>query len=245
MNRRGFRSASVVPAPPPSGIPVATTTNVIVTFGDTSGINYARSDYPAYTFYAVFNPTENISFQRLTFNYDIANTWSLVQYSSGEDGGLVIEATNPSTDSSIIPTTGWTYTLGTGPAITITAAPSGIPVASTSSIAISGYGTLVKRIGGQEITGPLGYGLTIYDGVAYTNLGINPNAYVLFGPPPTNFGDMFPSQFSEWTLYSVGAYEGGDTNAWLNGTLIASSTSNDINTIPTTGWSPAITITAA
>jgi len=108
--------------PPAGDIVVATTTNVIVTFGDTSGINYARSDYPAYTFYAVYNPTESISFQRLTFNFDVANTWSLVQYSSGEEGGLVIEATNPSTNPLIIPTTGWTYTLGSGPAVTITAA---------------------------------------------------------------------------------------------------------------------------
>jgi hypothetical protein len=36
MNRRGFRSASVVPAPPPSGIPVATT-NAIVLSGLTGG----------------------------------------------------------------------------------------------------------------------------------------------------------------------------------------------------------------
>jgi len=106
----------------PSGILVATTTNVIVTFGDTSLVNYTRSDYPTYTYYSVLNPTEAISFQRLTFNYDIANTWSLVQHSSGEEGGLVIEATNPSTNPLIIPTTGWTYTLGTGPAVTITAA---------------------------------------------------------------------------------------------------------------------------
>ena len=122
------------------------------------------------------------------------------------------------------------------------AAPSGIPVVSTNSITIDGYGTFVKKIGGEEITSD---GLTIYSGVAYTNLGTNPNAYVLFGPPPTYTGDMDLPQFSNWTLYSVGAYEGGDANAWLNGTLIASSTSNDITTIPTFGWSPSITITAA
>jgi hypothetical protein len=103
-------------------LPVATTTNVIVTFGDTSGINYARSAYPTYTFYSVDAPTGNISFQRLTFDFDVANTWSLAQYSSGEEGGLVIEATNPSTNGLIIPTTGWTYTLGSGPTVTITAA---------------------------------------------------------------------------------------------------------------------------
>jgi hypothetical protein len=129
-------------------------------------------------------------------------------------------------------------------------APIGISVANTSSIAINSYGTFVKRIDGEAVTGPLGYGLTLNlnipgtTGVAYTNLGINPNAYVLFGPPPTSMGDMGPNQFSEWTLYSVGAYEGGDANAWLNGTLIASSASNDITTIPTTNWTPNITITA-
>ena len=124
--------------------------------------------------------------------------------------------------------------------------PAGIAVASTNTINIPGYGTFVKRIGGQAITGPYGYGLTIGEpvGVAYTNLGTNPNAYVLFGPPPTYMGDMAPNQFSEWTLYSVGPYEGGDVNAWLNGTLIASNVSNDISTIPTTNWTPNITITA-
>ena len=104
------------------GITVATTTNVIVTFGDTSSINYARDGYPTYTSYFVSNPTVNISFQRLTFNIDVANTWALVQYSSGEGGGLDIEATNTSANSAIIPTTGWVYTIGSGPAITITAA---------------------------------------------------------------------------------------------------------------------------
>jgi hypothetical protein len=108
-------------APAPGTILVATTTNVIVTFGDTSLVNYTRTDYPTYTNYAVSNPTEAISFQRLTFNFDVASGWSLVQYSSGEEGGLVIQATNPSTNGLVIPTTGWTYTLGTGPAVTITA----------------------------------------------------------------------------------------------------------------------------
>ena len=104
------------------GIPVASTTNVIVTFGDTSSLNYARDSYPTYTYYYISNPTENISLQRLTFNFAGVNTWSLEQYSSGEDSALVIQATNPSTNSAIIPTTNWIYTIGSGPSITITAA---------------------------------------------------------------------------------------------------------------------------
>ena len=109
-------------APPAGDIVVATTTNVIVTFGDTSSINYARDGYPVTVNYLVGSPTEEISFQRLNFNFDESGIWALVQYSSGEEGGLVIKATNPSTNPLIIPTTGWTYTLGTGPAVTITAA---------------------------------------------------------------------------------------------------------------------------
>jgi len=132
--------------------------------------------------------------------------------------------------------------LGISSSSKLPAVPAGISVASTNTIAIPGYGTFVKRTGGQLVTGD---GLSIDDngGVAYTNLGTNPNAYVLFGPPPTRMGDMGPNQFSTWTLYSVGPYEGGDANSWGNGTLIASSLSNDINRIPTTGWSPTITIT--
>ena len=120
----GVNRASKLPSggAAPSEIVVATTTNVIVTFGDTSSINYARNGYPTYTNYLVSGPTEGIDFQRLTFNVDAVNAWALVQYSSGEEGSLVIEATNPSTNSAIIPTTGWTYTLGSGPSITITAA---------------------------------------------------------------------------------------------------------------------------
>jgi hypothetical protein len=60
MNRRGFRSASVVPAPPPSGIPVATT-NAIVLSGLTgpyySELNgtYTKSGDPTNVFEACVN----------------------------------------------------------------------------------------------------------------------------------------------------------------------------------------------
>jgi hypothetical protein len=105
-----------------AGIPVASTTNVIVTFGDTSSINYARDNYPTYTYYFVTAPIESINFCNLSFNFSIPNTWVLRQYSAGEESSVVIEATNPSTNGLIIPTTGWTYTLGSGPTVTITSA---------------------------------------------------------------------------------------------------------------------------
>jgi len=109
------RDAVVIPA----GIPVASITNIIVTFGDTSSLNYARAGYPTFTNYSIIEPTPNIAFQVLDFNGEVENTWALSQYFTA---GGIIQATNPSTNSLIIPTTGWTYTIGDGLAITITAA---------------------------------------------------------------------------------------------------------------------------
>ena len=103
----------------PSGIPVASTTNVIVTFGDTSSLNYARNGYPTFTNYSIIEPTPSIAFQVLDFNGEVENTWALSQYFTL---GGIIQATNPSTNSAIIPTTNWIYIIGSGPSITITAA---------------------------------------------------------------------------------------------------------------------------
>jgi len=105
----------------PSGIVVATTTNVIITFGDTSSKNYERTSYPAFTNYNINEPAPGIAFQVLDFNGEVANTWALSQYAPVEEPALVIQATNTSINPLIIPTTGWTYTVGSGPAITITA----------------------------------------------------------------------------------------------------------------------------
>jgi hypothetical protein len=116
------RNAITAGSSAPSGIVVATTTNVIVTFGGTSGLNYTRDSYPIFTQYVAIEPAPGIASCSLTFDLAAANTWVLQQISSGEEGGLVIEARNPSANGLIIPTTGWTYNLGTGPTVTITAA---------------------------------------------------------------------------------------------------------------------------
>ena len=126
-------------------------------------------------------------------------------------------------------------------------APSGIPVASTNSINIAGYGTFSKKTADQAITsdGLLIYGFPV-GGVAYSTMGYPPNTIALIGPyPPTYLGDMNPNSFAGWTLYRIPSYEGGDTSAWVNGgEVLASNSSTDITTIPTAGWSPSITITA-
>ncbi len=95
----------------PSGIVAATAGNLIISFGYFSGETYTKNNNTLWTF--SFGEGE---YQRLQWNGFTPNTWTL----DANNGDFV--ATNPSTNSLIIPTTGWTYTIGSGPAITITAA---------------------------------------------------------------------------------------------------------------------------
>jgi len=110
----------------PSGIPVASTTAVNVIFGSSS-YTYNREGYPSIIYYGSSPQTTITWTVSLSFNYDISLTWVLSEYQMGfneegdpEQGPLSIRATNPSTNPLLIPTTGWTYTLGTGPTVTIT-----------------------------------------------------------------------------------------------------------------------------
>ena len=122
LNRRGFFSAPVSAAPPASGIPVASATSIVVTFGDVSQGTYLRYNYPLLIQYLLQDPPETIAFITLSFYPTQGGTWTIKQHSAGEDSELVYQATNPSLDGTTIPTTGWTYTVGSGLPITITAA---------------------------------------------------------------------------------------------------------------------------
>ena len=111
LNQRGFFSAPVSAAPPPSGIVAATAGDLTIDFGYFSGAIYSKISNTQWIM--VFGEGET---QRLVWNTIIANTWVL----DANNGDF--RATNPSSDSTIIPTSGWTYTISSGPAITITAA---------------------------------------------------------------------------------------------------------------------------
>jgi hypothetical protein len=95
----------------PSGIVAATAGDLIIDFGYFSGETYTKISNTVWRF--TFGEGE---FQELLWNSFIPNTWTLTH------SNLDFVATNPSTNSLIIPTTGWTYTVGAGPAVTITAA---------------------------------------------------------------------------------------------------------------------------
>ena len=108
INRKISRRKGSTPAP--SGIPVATAGDLIITFGLFTDTQYTK-----------VAPTWNFDYgdgeyQQLTYNLITLNTWVL------DANNGVIRATNPSMNPLIIPTTGWTYIIGTGPSITITAA---------------------------------------------------------------------------------------------------------------------------
>ena len=113
LNQRGFFSPPVSAAPPaPSGIVAATAGDLTIDFGYFSGAIYSKLSNTEWIMY--FSGGEE--FQQLKWNTIIANTWVL----DANNGDF--RATNPSSDSTIIPTSGWTYTISSGPAITIAAA---------------------------------------------------------------------------------------------------------------------------
>lgn len=103
------RDAPIIQA----GIVAASAGSLIIDFGYFSGETYAKIS----NIFWNFNFGEgNSEYQRLQWNSFISNTWTL----DVNNGDIV--ATNPSTNSLIIPTNGWIYLYGDGPAITITAA---------------------------------------------------------------------------------------------------------------------------
>jgi hypothetical protein len=108
--------------PPPSGIPVASTTNILVTLNeDFYGYNFVNRSYTKYLiyptayYYPFLTPGSNLD---MVFNGPAYPQWSF-SFPDGE-GGTNIVALNTSTNGDYIPTAGWT-----GPGLitlTITAA---------------------------------------------------------------------------------------------------------------------------
>jgi len=126
-------------------------------------------------------------------------------------------------------------------------APSGIPVASTASVnldsafhAFSPYNPFTKKLSGYEFSVNGVYSLVVNSGLIYMNTVENGD-FVLIPPNTILYKDGF--QFytrSTWKITQFSDDEGSAT--YLE---IYTNASTDPATIPTTGWSPAITITAA
>ena len=126
-----------VGAAAPSGIPVASTDSIRVTgaglnnrlFPKTNDVEFAGG----VGYYNSLYPPEIIRFDGI---------WKFQDFYYFDDSLTITDmATNPSTDPNYIPTTGWSprldQPLGGSPAITtITAVPSGLPVATTNTITL-------------------------------------------------------------------------------------------------------------
>ena len=95
----------------PSVIVAATAGDLIISFGYFENQTYTKLSNTQWQ----FNFGEGES-QTLSWNIFSPLAWAL----DANNGDIV--ATNPSVNPLIIPTTGWTYTVGDGPAVTIAAA---------------------------------------------------------------------------------------------------------------------------
>ena len=162
-------------------------------------------------------------------------------------------STNSSTDPTTIPTTGWS------PSITITAAPSGIPVASTASVTVAGFagfssiydGTYAKQSTGYSFSSEYAYEITI-TGVSYVFV-VNSATKVILLPPGSsifvNAGIESTTIIASgtWRIGNISSYEEENISYHLEPPDYnpATNASSNNNYIPTAGWSPSITITAA
>jgi len=135
------------------------------------------------------------------------------------------------------------------------AAPSGIPVASTASVVISGNatfnGTAVKKVNPQQCFGVPVFGgaLFVDTGVVYAygaseNFGkiLIPPQALITDDPIGGTPDKLGTPSGAWRLVDV-SYDPEYSSYDILSTVNNSST--DDNYIPTSGWSPSITITAA
>ena len=131
------------------------------------------------------------------------------------------------------------------------AAPSGIPVASTASVVISGNatfnGTAVKKVSGERVLGVPGIGGSLFvdSGTAYA-YALDYDYGKILIPPQTTITDTYEMRLNTpsatWRLVFANYNGENDSFDILE---ITNNSSTDANYIPTSGWSPSITITAA
>ena len=168
----GVGGSGLIAPAAPSGIPVASTASVVIA-GGSSDSNWHRGTYqetsvqvtytvdgedrfkftPSSTIYWFGNvrgfllvpPSCSVLCEwyhegaTYTTTIDSTSNWRLIEFSNVEDSPSIIELnTNASSNGSFIPDTSWS-----APAITITAAPSGIPVASTSQIIVTSTNSFI------------------------------------------------------------------------------------------------------
>ena len=126
------------------------------------------------------------------------------------------------------------------------AAPSGILVASTASVVISGNaifnGTAVKKVNPEQCFGTFGSKLFVDTGVVYAYGAGIISGKILIPPQALITDGNLGTPAATWRLIDA-EYDEGQEIFVINS--ITNNSSTDPNYIPTTGWSPSITITPA
>jgi len=91
--------------PPPSGIPVASTSNILITRGSLILEPYSRLFISDAVYKSTLTPDD---LPILAFNWlsEVPNIWVFTEYDG--DGGYTYYSTNPSSNGAYIPTSGWT-----------------------------------------------------------------------------------------------------------------------------------------
>jgi hypothetical protein len=139
------------------------------------------------------------------------------------------------------------------------AAPSGIPVASTASVIVAGFaggysecnGTYTKQSTGYSFSSDYAYEITI-TGISYIFVASSAAKFILLPPESSIFVNAgLPTTISAsgtWRLGNISTSNEGENVSYgldYDTNNPASNASSNNNYIPTTGWSPSITITAA
>jgi len=127
-----------------------------------------------------------------------------------------------------------------------TPAPAGIPVASTASVNIAEapytyYSPFIKKLSGYEFNCNFNYNVVINSGLIYISINENGADYPLISPNTIFYKDGYLFYtVSNWKVVSFSDNEGSPEVF-----DISTNPSTDSTTIPTTGWTPSLTITAA
>jgi hypothetical protein len=102
----------------PSGLPSASTGNLRITFADQTNGLAVKNSSSSWSDYLGDGNAVNLEWT--------GTIWRLRRIESNDFEGIdypfPAEATNNTSTSVTIPTTGWVYTIGSGPTVTITAA---------------------------------------------------------------------------------------------------------------------------
>jgi hypothetical protein len=137
------------------------------------------------------------------------------------------------------------------------AVPSGIPVASTASVAVAGFaggnsecnGTYIKQSTGYSFSSDYANEITI-TGISYIFVASSAAKLILLPPESSIFVDAgYPTTISASGTWRIGNITTSNEGEYVSYGLDydtnnpASNASSNNNYIPTTGWSPAITIT--